>query len=158
MRLIWKILLLLILLAAVAIQFFQPEKNNGGIAGNHIFQQEKLPENIRLTLQNACMDCHSNQTNYLWYHHLAPVSWMIDRHVDDGKDELNFSDWGKMDVYDKIGALEDICQEIERKTMPLKSYLIMHGDARLSDEEVSAICAWSKKLSQGLTEKLNKQE
>lgn len=145
MRLLFKIFIISGIIAFIVIQFFQPEKNVGEITQNHIFKQEQLPENVQQTFQNACMDCHSNNTNYPWYNKIAPVSWMLNKHVTDGKDEMNFSEWGEMDAYDKIGVLEDIRQEVERKTMPLKSYTAIHKDAKLTDEQRAALIAWIDK-------------
>ena len=154
MRKIIRIIVIVFLAAFVVIQFFQPEKNLETNASNHIFQKEQIPENIKSILQNACLDCHSNQTNYLWYHKIAPVSWMVDHHVDEGKRELNLSNWGEMDAFDKIGDLEKICREVERKKMPIKSYTSMHKKAKLSEEQVAELCAWSEKLSYELLAKI----
>ncbi len=145
MRLFIKIFAAILFIAFVVIQFFQPEKNIGEINENHIFRQEQLPENLQQILSNACLDCHSNNTNYPWYNHVAPVSWMLSKHVIQGKDELNFSEWSKLDTYDKIVALEDIRQEVEQKTMPLKGYVAMHKEARLSEEQVAALLDWIDK-------------
>lgn len=145
MRILFKILVVVAIVAFIVIQFFQPEKNNGEITDNHIFRQEKLPENVQSTIKNACLDCHSNNTDYPWYNKIAPVSWMVNKHVVEGKKELNFSEWGNMDTYDKIVALEDIRQEVEQKTMPLKEYVAMHKEAKLTDEQVTALLAWIDK-------------
>lgn len=139
----------------IGIQFFQPQKNLGEMSQNHILRNEKIPENVSLLLKNACMDCHSDQTTYLWYHKISPVSWMVNKHVTEGKKELNFSEWGKMDAYDKFGALEDIQKEVERKTMPIKSYTLMHKNARFNEQEVAAIVEWCKKRSEELTQQLS---
>ncbi len=150
MRLVIKIILAIGLITFVVIQFFQPQKNSSEISENHIFKQEQLPENVQQMLKNACIDCHSNNTNYPWYNNIAPVSWMVNKHIAEGKKELNFSEWGEMDNYDKIGTLEDIRKEVEQKAMPLKSYVIMHKDARLSDEERAALFAWIDKKGEDL--------
>jgi hypothetical protein len=145
MRLIIKILVVIGIVTFVVIQFFQPEKNISTDVKNHIFTQEQLPENVKEILKTSCVDCHSNNTNYLWYHNIAPVSWLVNKDVLKGKKEMNFSEWGEMDDYDKIGAIEDIRQEIEQKTMPIKPYIIMHWDAKLTDEEVAVLTAWIEK-------------
>lgn len=137
----------------IAMQFFQPEKNSEVTTKNHIFNAEQVPPNIQTLLKSACFDCHSNYTNYLWYHQIAPVSWMVNKHIKNGKKELNFSVWGKMDVFEKITKLEEACQETERKTMPLKSYRNIHADARLTDEQIAELCNWSTKLSEELLAK-----
>ena len=147
MKKIFKILFILLIVAFVLIQFFQPEKNLGEASSNHIFEVEDVPENIKGMLKTACLDCHSNQTQYKWYHKPAPVSWMISDHIIVGKEELNLSDWGEMDISDKITTLEEMCSELERDKMPLKSYLIMHRDAKFSDEQKAEFCRWSEELA-----------
>lgn len=154
MRNIFRILLFTALLLFVVIQFFQPERNTSDESSNHILEIEKVPDNIKMVLENACLDCHSNQTNYLWYHKMAPVSWMIEKHIQEGKEELNFSDWGEFDIYDKIGILEEICQEVERKKMPLKSYTAIHKKAKLSEQQEAEFCAWTEKLGLELLAKI----
>ena len=143
---------IILLLGFVVLQFFQPEKNKGEITADHLFEQEQVPGPIKTLLKEACMDCHSNSTRYTWYH-FVPVAWMVNRHVIEGKDELNFSDWGKMDVFDKITLLEEACQETKRKSMPLKSYKIIHPKAKLTEEQVAALCDWTTKLSEELLAK-----
>jgi hypothetical protein len=150
MRLIIKILAAIFFIAFVVIQFFQPDKNIGEISQEHIFRQEQLPENVQQILSSACLDCHSDNTKYPWYDKIAPVSWMVNKHITEGKDELNFSEWGKFDAYDKIVALEDIRQEVERKTMPLKGYVAMHKEAKLSEEQVAELLAWIDKKGEEL--------
>ena len=145
MRLFFKIFVSLAFVAFVVIQFFQPKKNVGEITENHIFRQEQLPENVRQILGNACLDCHSDNTRYPWYDKIAPVSWMVNKHITEGKGELNFSAWGKFDAYDKIVALEDIRQEVEQKTMPLKGYVALHKEAKLSEEQIAALLEWIDK-------------
>jgi predicted transcriptional regulator YdeE len=145
MRLFLKIFVLLAIAAFVVIQFFQPEKNIGEVTQNHIFRQEQLPENVKLTIQNACLDCHSNNTRYPFYDRIAPASWMVNKHINEGKKELNFSEWGEMDAYDKIKAIEDIRQELEQNTMPLKTYVVMHREAKLSEEQKTAMFSWIDK-------------
>lgn len=148
MKKILRLIGITLLFGFIVLQFFQPEKNKSDTTQNHIFKQEQVPEQMQALLKAACLDCHSNNTKYLWYHNIVPVAWMVEEHVIDGKDELNFSEWGKMDVYDKITKLEEICQEVERGQMPLKSYKLMHPKAKLSDEQIAELCAWTSKLSE----------
>ena len=73
-------------------QFFQPSKNKGEISSNDILRNEAVSVDIQDILKNSCYDCHSNQTRYLWYHKISPVSLMINHHIEEGKKELNFSE------------------------------------------------------------------
>lgn len=150
MRLFIRITFAVFVFAFVVIQFFQPKKNIAEITDNHIFKQEALPENVKQILNNACLDCHSNNTNYPWYNKIAPVSWMLSKHVTDGKKELNFSEWGELDTYGKIVALEDMRQEVEQKTMPIKGYVAMHKEAKLTEEQVAALFTWIDKKGEEL--------
>ncbi len=150
MRKILRIFFLLILVAFVAAQFFQPERNTSEASGNNILTLHSVPENVAEILRNSCFDCHSNNTNYHWYHAVSPASWMVADHIREGKKELNFSEWGNMDVFSQITKLEEMCQESEHREMPLKSYLLMHPKAKLSDEQIAALCDWTTRLSEEL--------
>jgi len=143
-----RILIILLIIAGVAfitLQFFQPEKNKSTDTTNLIFKHEQIPADVETIISNACLDCHSNNTKSVWYDRISPVSWMIGKHVTDGKKELNFSEWGTFDDYDKIGALEDIRQEVERATMPLKPYVMLHPEAKLSEDQKKSLLAWIDK-------------
>ena len=52
------------------------------------------PRTQELTVR-ACFDCHSNETVWPWYSYIAPISWLIERDVKEGRRELNFSEWNK---------------------------------------------------------------
>lgn len=156
MRKIIKYTIILLVAILIVGQFFRPKKNLGAITPDHIFEQEKLPPDIKTMITNSCLDCHSNHTNYLWYHEIAPVSWLVSSDIHDGKKHLNFSEWGKLSAFDKIGKLNKICDEVKGKDMPLKDYTFMHKKARLSEEERSKLCAWTEKLSEEVLAKSSK--
>lgn len=138
----------------IVFQFFQPEKNENETMVTHIFKTEQIPENVKKILESSCMDCHSNKTTYLWYDKVSPVSWMVNKHIIKGKKELNFSEWGDLDAFDKYSALKDMLKEIEKKNMPLSSYAMMHKNARLSDEERKALIDWCNARVKELAEEL----
>lgn len=143
MKRVFKILVFVLVIAFIAIQFFQPEKNQAEISTSDFFAQiHNIPADLKETLDYSCYDCHSNNTRYPWYSRIAPLSWMISEHVIEGKAELNFSEWGDLAKRKKISALNDICEVVEDKEMPLESYLKMHKDAALSDEQIKALCIW----------------
>lgn len=134
----------------IIIQFFQPERNNLPVTEEHLFNQANLPGNIKEILTNSCLDCHSNQTNYQFYHHITPVSWLVDKHINEAKLELNFSEWGVYSKREKIGLLNAICEESSRKEMPLKSYAFIHKKARLTDEDITEVCNWTENYIENL--------
>lgn len=153
MRKIIRIFFLVLLVAFIVAQFFRPEKNINEASENSILTLHTVPEDIAGILKNSCFDCHSNNTTYHWYHNISPASWMVADHIQEGKKELNFSEWGNMDVYSKITKLEEMCQESEHRKMPLKSYLLIHHKAKLSDKQIATLCDWTTKLSEELLAK-----
>ncbi len=92
------------------------------------------PETRELAVR-ACFDCHSNEVVWPWYSNVAPVSWLVQRHVDEGRDELNFSEW-------HLGQEGDEAAETVRDgSMPPREYLWTHPDARLTDAELADLAA-----------------
>jgi hypothetical protein len=79
----------------------------------------------------ACFDCHSNETKWRWYSNIAPVSWLVQRDVDGGRSQFNFSEWNKpQDV-----SAGDIADSIRSGSMPPWFYLLPHPNAKLSSAE-----------------------
>ena len=83
----------------------------------------------------ACFDCHSNETVWPWYSNVAPMSWLVQRDVDEGREKLNFSEWSE----DQDG--DDAAETMEEGSMPPSRYLIAHSDARLGDAELAMLTA-----------------
>jgi mono/diheme cytochrome c family protein len=84
----------------------------------------------------ACFDCHSNETSWPWYSHVAPIAWMVQNHVDEGREELNFSRW---DLEQE--EAHEAAEEVLEGDMPPWSYTLTHPSARLSDEERRTLAA-----------------
>jgi len=81
----------------------------------------------------ACYDCHSNETVWPWYSNIAPFSWLVQRDVDQGRHELNFSEWGRRQEGD------DSAETVREGEMPPWFYTIAHPSARLSGDERAAL-------------------
>jgi hypothetical protein len=101
-----------------------------------------MPPEIAAIFERSCRDCHSYNTQWPWYSHIAPASWFLISHVNEGRRHLNFSEWASYDSKKARKKLEDICNEVEEGVMPLKSYLLLHSEAKLSPDEVQKICEW----------------
>lgn len=86
--------------------------------------------------RTSCYDCHSNETDWPAYSYVAPLSWLVRRDVEDGRDELNFSEWDR-----DRGEADDAAEEVLEGRMPLTTYTRVHRDARLTDEEVDILVA-----------------
>lgn len=143
MKKTWRIVIIVIIGLVIIIQFFQPEKNDklANPQDDIVFQLD-IPAPVRETLVNSCYDCHSNRTNYPFYNRIAPVSWLLAKHIRDGKAHLNFSEWANYDRKEQIKRLTEICDMIVEGEMPLKSYLLMHKKAALDELQIEEICMW----------------
>lgn len=78
----------------------------------------------------ACYDCHSNESVWPWYSNVAPVSWLIQHDVDEGRQRLNFSEWGTREM-----EVDEIIKVVREGEMPPLQFTIIHAEARLSDTE-----------------------
>ncbi|HEX2919604.1 MAG TPA: heme-binding domain-containing protein [Bacteroidales bacterium] len=147
-----------IILAGLAIIFVLIQFIPWGIPENkpetsdNIIHGEFIPEQIIFQLKVSCFDCHSDQTNFPWYSKIAPVSWWLAGHISEGKEHLNFSNWAQYSKREKLGLLEDIIEETESGAMPLRSYLIVHRDARLNNEKITSIKNWGEETADRLFE------
>jgi mono/diheme cytochrome c family protein len=84
--------------------------------------------------KGACFDCHSNETVYPWYSNVAPVSWLVQHDIDEGRGYLNFSEWQAGSKRAQRAGLE-VGEQITRGNMPPSVYLLQHPEARLTDAE-----------------------
>jgi hypothetical protein len=112
-------------------------------AEEHRYPEPFRGEQVGGKLQQACGDCHSNQTIWPWYSHIVPVSGWIRSHVRQGQSQLNFSDWQTYSAAKRRSELESICGIIHTGRMPPGTYTLMHPRARLSAKDKQAICSWA---------------
>ena len=134
-----------IIIFLVLIQFIRPARNNGSAqTANDITHVTQVPDSILQLLQTACYDCHSNHTKYPWYAEVNPIGLWLTNHVNEGKRELNFSEFATYTVKRKSKKFEEIAKTVKEMEMPLKSYLWVHDEARLSPLQQQAISNWAK--------------
>jgi len=110
----------------------------------------EVPKSIETKLKVSCYDCHSSNTYYPWYNKIQPVAWFLEDHIDEAKEELNFNEFGNYSNRKKKSKLKSIISQIEDDEMPLTSYTLMHGDAKLSAVEKAAIMEWMTQIRDGL--------
>jgi hypothetical protein len=92
----------------------------------------------RALAQRACFDCHSNETTWPLYSRVAPISWLVTHDVQDGRRQLNFSEWGTgrtASASRRERAADESRKQISRGDMPPEIYLLLHPQARLSETE-----------------------
>lgn len=145
MKKIVKIGLIVLVVAFIVIQFFRPGFTNPPIAAGQTLEEKiSVPPDVQMLLSRSCNDCHSNKTIYPWYSQVAPMSWFLSDHINEGRHELNFSEWGTYSDKKKAHKLEELCEQVEGGHMPLGSYLWLHRDAALSDDQRRLLCEWAK--------------
>jgi len=143
----FKKLALGIALLFIVVQLFMIDKTNPiGHAEEDIIMANSAPEAVGIVLKTACYDCHSNNSNYPWYTNIAPVSWWIKHHINEGRAELNFSEWGTYTPEKADHKLEECIEQIGEGEMPLTSYTIIHKEANLSVEQKKILLDWFTSL------------
>jgi hypothetical protein len=131
----------------VLIQFIRIDKTNPKIDKTQDFISIYKPnETVRNTLKSSCYDCHSSESKYPWYSNISPVSWMLKHHINEGREELNFSEWGTFTTKRKMKKLEEIVAEVEDGEMPMTPYIMMHSEAKMSEASRKAFLDFFKKL------------
>jgi len=129
----------------IGLQFTTPRHTNPTVdAAQTLAATIAVPPDVSAVFARSCNDCHSNQTNWRWYTYVAPVSWFTVGHVNDGRKELNLSEWGRYGTRMKDTRLKAICAQTRSGTMPLASYAWVHRDTKLSPAEAKKICDWTE--------------
>lgn len=149
-----KILIALIILLVV-IQFIRPDKNTSNDESYGIAANYEVSAELNNMLKVSCTDCHSNKTEYPWYANIQPVAWWLDHHVTDGKKHLNFSEFTRLPIAVQNHKFEEIVEMVEKHEMPLPSYtyLGLHKEANLTEEQRKTITDWAKLQMAGLKAK-----
>ncbi len=147
MKIVKKILVTL-LIVFVLIQFYRLEKNNTDYRELTAFVDDTKPsEEVKAILEKHCYDCHSNKTNYPWYSEIAPVSFWIGHHVEEGNEHFNLSKWDNYKTKKRDHKLDELIEEIEEGKMPLNSYTWLHGS--ITEEEKESLITWAKEVRAG---------
>ncbi len=143
-----KKLIISLLVIIVLIQFVRVDKTNPPVDATQDFiTVTQAPIEIASLLKTACYDCHSNETTYPWYFNVAPFSWWAKDHVNDGRKHLNFSVWSTYKKERQLHKLDELYTEVEEGEMPLTSYTLMHGAAKLTPEQTKILTDWLKTVN-----------
>ena len=144
MKKLIKIILVVLVTGFAAIQFFRMDKTHPAIVRSVMLEAAvSVPPDIALILGRSCNDCHSYLTIYPWYSNVQPSAWFLNDHINEGRRHLNFSVFNTYAPKKKAKKLEEICEQVESKEMPLPSYLWIHWDSKLRDGEAQTLCDWA---------------
>lgn len=127
----------------VLIQFKRIDKTNPEFnEAEDFITITQPPTEIATLIKDACYDCHSHQSKYPWYTNVAPISWVIEHHIEEGRGHLNFSTWGTYPDKKADHKLEECAEEVEEGEMPMKPYVVMHSEAKMTAAQKTALVEW----------------
>ena len=129
----------------LAAQIFRPRRDNPTSRGDLV-----APSEIKPALRRACYDCHSNETQWPWYSAITPIGWLVSAHVHDGRNHLNFSEWGDYasDPGTAAEKLKAIAQIVGKHRMPPWYYRITHPQSQLGVSDRDQLIAWARREAQ----------
>lgn len=132
-----------VLAIIIIMQFFRIDKvNPEAVSENDFIAITQPDDKTKTILENACYACHSYKTEYPWYSNIAPISWWIKDHVDEGREHLNFSEWAGYSSKKQLHKLHECYEEVEEGEMPLNEYTWTHAEAKLSHEDREHLEHW----------------
>jgi hypothetical protein len=130
---------IILLVALIGIQFVPIERTNPPVEIDVPVSAE-----LKAVLRRSCYDCHSNETRWPWYAHIAPVSFLIASDVKEGRRQVNFSVWSQYTVSRRARKLKEITEQVEQNKMPQWYYVLVHPEAKLSAGDKEMIVRWAK--------------
>lgn len=126
----------IVLFAFGIIQLIPVDRNNPKVKTSENFVDVfSTSSEVREILKTACYDCHSNETIYPDYAKIAPISWAIKDHINEGREHLNFSVWTTYNQDLKKNMLESSIADLQQNRMPMAGYMVYHPDARLNEAQ-----------------------
>ena len=140
-----KWLVMIVACAFVAAQFKRPARTNPPVDESQtIFARTQMTPEVAAILDRSCRDCHSHKTVWPWYTNVSPISWFITDHVNEGRKNLNLSEWGKYDKDRQRKKLQQMCEEVTDGAMPLSVYTPLHPGSKLTPDQVKTLCDWTE--------------
>lgn len=137
----------MLVLAIVVLQFFRPEGNaNPVVAVNQLSSKFPVPQDVDKILKTSCYDCHSNNSVPMWYMQIQPIGMWIDHHVEEGKGEINFDEYSAYSLRRQYHKFEEIEEMLAEDEMPLTSYTVVHGEAKLTAEQKKKVTDWANSM------------
>ena len=129
-------LVLVVLLVAVQFVPYGRSHSNPPVAKEPAWDSPRTRE----LAARVCFDCHSNETHWPWYAHVAPASWLLQSDVEEGREHLNFSEFDRTQRH-----ADEAAHELEEGEMPLWFYTPLHLGARLDEAETKELVAGFEK-------------
>lgn len=143
----WLKIVIVIIIIIGVMQFFRPKKNfTTADPVNDIAAKYDVPMSVLMDFNDGCYNCHSNYTTYPWYYNVQPVGWWMAHHIHDAKRHVNFSEFATYTPKQAAHKFHEIKEQMDERGMPLKSYLLMHKEARFTDQQYKEVSDWVQKM------------
>ncbi len=142
---------LILIVLLIGIQFIPKKYNNNTLVSKIDFIEIYQPsQKVEKLIKTSCYDCHSNYTNYPFYSKIQPIAMLMNNHIEEGKEELNFSEFGNYSKRRKKSKIKSIISQIKKNEMPLKSYTLIHKNAVFTTKEKELLTEWLNTLKDSL--------
>jgi hypothetical protein len=135
---------LLVIAAIVALTSYFTRPQPSANSHSPLLVGAQIDSGARQLIERSCRDCHSEATRYPWYSYVAPVSWLIDYDVQQGREHLNLSRWEEYSLIRRERALSEIANQVRDGAMPLWQYTWIHRNTRLSNADADVIFRWTQ--------------
>ena len=119
MKKITRILGIIVLIGLVLFALIQLVPYGRSHKNPPVVQEPNWDAQTRAIAKKACFDCHSNEVVWPWYSNIAPVSWLVQRDVDEGRRHLNFSEWGSKGL--SVGEIAEVLRHRSQNTTAIYS-------------------------------------
>jgi cytochrome c len=133
--------------ASLLMARVHPFGDAGLYGANHasvpLMADSSVPGEVRATLTNKCADCHSNRTRAPFYGRVAPISWLLERDIVQGRKYMNISIWNSYTSDQQEILKAKIVGETKAHEMPLPQYRMMHWNSRITDSDIRTFAAWA---------------
>jgi len=139
------VLIILIILAVIfgGIQFFSIDRSVPSTdPALDLMAVTNPPAHVRNLIHQGCYDCHSYETEYPWYAYVEPVSWFLEGHIHQARNQINFSEWGTYSRETQLKIFKHASHMVQSRKMPLWSFRIEHPEARFTDDDIKTLTAW----------------
>jgi hypothetical protein len=113
-------------------------------AGTQLLPGADVPQSVSGVFAHACINCHSENTRWPWYSHIAPISWLVENDVKRARGRLNLSRWDRLDPAEQRSLLTAIATVIENREMPLHRYVVFHHEVELSADDSVQVIEWTR--------------
>lgn len=136
-----------LLVCFALIQLKRPEIKAYTVPSEESFNVAfQVPSEVQSILKTSCYDCHSNETTYPWYSKIQPMAWLMEQHIVEGKEKLNFDEVATYGTRKRRSKFKQIINQIQQGKMPLTSYTLMHKGTALTKEEEEILIRYFNSL------------